>query len=157
MSYFPSSPQPAPPDSEMRFNRTGIVADAESAALIRAQFSNWLVQHLPLGTSKHSDVLLATYEALANAAEHAYLADPGTRGTMDLSAHYDSDSGQLGVTASDHGVWRDRPYEIPSTATSMAARSRGIALMRALADEAAIRPTASGTEVELWWACLNPD
>ena len=50
------------------FAKVGVTADPELAALVREDFAAWLRTHLLLDPEKSSDVLLAVYEALANAA-----------------------------------------------------------------------------------------
>jgi len=52
-------------------------------------------------------VLLAVNEAIANAAEFAYV-DSRQPGTLDVDATYDADSGTLAVTVNDHGRWPDK-------------------------------------------------
>jgi serine/threonine-protein kinase RsbW len=137
-----------PHHPETCFSRTGIAADAHGAALTRAHFGQWLAQHLPLDESRLGDLLLATYEALANAAEHAYLQS-SVHDTMDLHAHYESDPNRFVVTVSDQGQW-PQPLEASAEAAS-SIRGRGIPLMRALADEATIRTNEGGSQIRLSW------
>jgi serine/threonine-protein kinase RsbW len=89
-------------DDRSRFIRTRVAADARSAALTRAEFGRWLDRHFTLGAQRFSDLLLAVYEAIANAAEFAYV-DSSLRGTMDVSAAYDVESDTLAVTVDDRG------------------------------------------------------
>jgi anti-sigma regulatory factor (Ser/Thr protein kinase) len=49
------------------------VADPQRAAEIRREFSNWLRRHFMLDATKASDMVLAVNEAMANAAEFAYV------------------------------------------------------------------------------------
>lgn len=126
-----------------RFERNGIPADAQSAARIREEFAGWLQEFFDLDAVRRSDLILALNEALANAAEFAYLA-AGRPGTMDIQArHQDS---LLTVVVADHGLWR-----IPDPSTTRATRGRGIPLMRALSDRASIDHSADGTTVRLEW------
>lgn len=128
-----------------RFERIGISADAGTAARAREQFARWLHEFFELDPVRASDVVLATYEALANAAEFAYL--PADRaGTMDLQACYDPARARLTVTVSDSGRWR-----VPGEGGETRDRGRGIPLMRALSDHATIDTSASGTDVCLQW------
>ena len=83
--------------------------------------------------------MLAINEALANAAEFAYLDFPGT---MNLPAHHDPGNSSLTVTISDHGVWRTATYDAASRM-----RGRGIPLMKALSDRVAIETSRAGTQV----------
>jgi serine/threonine-protein kinase RsbW len=141
-------------DDQSRFVRQRITADASSAAQIRAEFGNWLDRHFTLGAERFNDLLLAVYEAIANAAEFAYI-DDAQCGTMDISAAYDVDSDTLAVTVNDRGRWRN---DVPAPATpgrQFQVRGRGIPLMRALADEAIIDGTPHGTNVRLTWTHLT--
>jgi serine/threonine-protein kinase RsbW len=139
-------------DDESRFVRARVTADGHGAASMRAEFGRWLARHFTLGAERISDLVLAVYEALANAAEFAYVDTP-QRGTMDLSATYDADSDTLAVTVNDRGRWRHKASE-PATAEH-GYRGRGIPLMRALADHATIDPTPHGTNVTLTWTRLK--
>jgi anti-sigma regulatory factor (Ser/Thr protein kinase) len=132
------------------FLRPDIAADAASAARTRVEFGSWLRSHFTLGDDRYNDLVLAVYEALANAAEYAYVDAP-LPGTVGMNAAYAPDSDTLIVSVVDHGSWRvpidDRPANL---------RGRGIPLMHALADEATIEGTPTGTEVTLrWFALMN--
>ncbi|OMB96431.1 anti-sigma regulatory factor [Mycobacterium sp. NS-7484] len=122
-----------------------VTAAAETAALIRREFSSWLSTHLDLDPTKASDVVLAVNEALANAAEFAYVNAPAP-GAMHVEADYDEDTAVLTVTVADEGQWR-----IAETDHKNPARGRGIPLMRALTDRAVIDSNHSGTKVRLQW------
>lgn len=138
-----------PLDDRFRFVRLRVAADALTANRIRVEFRNWLDRHFTLGAERFSDLVLAVSEALANAAEFAY-TDTGDRGTMDVSAAYDSASDTLAVTVNDRGRWRQR-----AGAARDLTRGRGIPLMRVLADEADIHGTQHGTQVTLTWRRLT--
>jgi anti-sigma regulatory factor (Ser/Thr protein kinase) len=139
-------------DDRSRFVRTRIAASGPGAAKTRTEFGCWLGRHFTLGAEQVSDLLLAVNEALANAAEFAYLSTP-QHGTMDVSANYDVDKDTLAVTVNDRGCWH---HSVSSPATSdHAFRGRGIPLMRALADEATINSTPHGTHVTLTWNALT--
>lgn len=128
-----------------RFERIGIAADAGSAARTREEFARWLHEFFDLDPIRTSDVVLAINEALANAAEFAYLlAD--RPGTMDLQARYDTGGARLTVVVSDNGLWR-----IPGRGADTRARGRGITLMRALSDRTTIETLSGGTQVRLEW------
>ena len=60
-------------DSSTRFAQTNVLADAACAAQMRQEFSDWLTRYFALDPTKASDVVLAVNEALANAAEFAYV------------------------------------------------------------------------------------
>lgn len=120
------------------FQRIRISADGGSAAQAREQFARWLHRFFDLDPIHASDVVLATNEALANAAEFAYrLAE--CVGTMDLQARYDTAEAKLTVTVSDSGLWR-----VGSQNPDTRSRGRGIPLMRALSDRATIEKSAAG-------------
>lgn len=86
MSCLSLDPQSLTHKGGARFTRTGIAADAVGAAQTRVELGELLDQQFALGDERLNDLRLATYEALANAAEFAYLDFP-TPGTMDLRAH----------------------------------------------------------------------
>jgi serine/threonine-protein kinase RsbW len=138
--------QPRPIDDRSRFVRTRVGADARSAARTRAEFRSWLDAHFTLG----AELLLAVNEAIANAAEFAYV-DASQRGTLDVSAAYDVDSDTLAVTVNDRGLWH-RSFPAPATVPP---RGRGIPLMRALADQVIIDRTPQGTHITLTWTDLT--
>src|ERR1700712_2652992 len=101
------------------FVRADIAADAPSAARTRVEFGGWLRSHFTLGDDRYNDLLLAVYEALANAAEYAYVDAPRP-GTVGLTAAYAPDSDTLVVTVVDHGTWRP-----PSAIRTSDFRGRG--------------------------------
>ncbi|MGX9791896.1 ATP-binding protein [Mycobacterium sp. MMS18-G62] len=128
-----------------RFERIGLPADAGVAAHTRREFADWLSQFFDLDHTQRSDVLLAINEALANAAEFAYLLIDRP-GTMDMYADYDPASERLTVHVSDHGLWR-----MPVATAASRTRGRGLPLMRALSDDVALDTSAGGTKVRLQW------
>ena len=96
-------------------------------------------------------MILAVYEALANAAEFGYLDAPG-QGTIVCTASYDDGIDILVVKVSDRGRW-GRSLTA-TTSVHDALRGRGIPLMRVLADEMQIDTSERGTQVSLTWANL---
>ncbi|MFN8031857.1 MAG: ATP-binding protein [Mycobacterium sp.] len=132
------------PDAGDRFADNGVAADARNAGRVRDEFAGWLRARVDLDDIRFNDVVLAVNEALANAAEFAYLRIPGV-GTLDVEAVPDRDAATLTVTITDQGCWRE-----PAPATQR--RGRGIPLMRALADDVTIDTSALGTTV-----CLRFD
>ncbi|MCV7137121.1 ATP-binding protein [Mycobacterium hodleri] len=117
-------------------------ADAAQASRLRRELDAWLHQSaLSLTESRCADVLLGVNEALANCAEHAYHG----RGDGDISMHatYDDAAQRVHVKISDHGRWR------PRAAVVCSHRGRGLALMRALADQCTVDRGAAGTTVRL--------
>lgn len=121
------------------------VADPQSAAQIRREFSGWLGRHFMLDATMACDVVLAVNEAMANVAEFAYVMveQPGA---MHVLASYDGTAATLTVTVTDEGAWRN-----VDTATTDLLRGRGIPLMQALADHAVVESSAEGTRVCLEW------
>jgi len=132
--------------SAERFTRVGVAADGEAAARLRQEFARWLETHFTLDPIRSSDLLLATNEALANAAEFAYCTAPQA-GTMDLHARFDPATGILTVSVVDRGTWRERT---PILDEDMS-RGRGIPLIEALTDRSEIDRSARGTSVHLQW------
>ena len=133
------------PDGD-RFAENGVDADAHSAGRVRDAFAAWLRSSAAVDAVQFSDIVLAVNEALANAAEFAYLRDSGTGG-IDVEAVHNRAAATLTVTIADQGCWREAD---PTTQASI--RGRGIPLMRALADEVTIDTSALGTTV-----CLRFD
>lgn len=122
-------------------------SDARTVVRAKAALNHWLDERCPAGLFPTDDVLLAVYEALANAAEHAYV----TSGSVELGAHYDVVSETLFVVVHDYGRWQP-----PSTGTQTEMgrhniRGRGIPLMRALSDDTAVAAGPHGTTVALTW------
>ncbi|MGD9619391.1 MAG: ATP-binding protein [Mycolicibacterium sp.] len=132
-------------DLAQRFERLGIDADSAVVARIREEFTRWLQRFFALDPVRSSDLVLAINEALANAAEFAYrLVD--SPGTIDLVATYHPAEQKLTVDVSDQGRWRPQQADAaPRT------RGRGIPLMKALSDRAAIETSGQGTLVRLEW------
>jgi anti-sigma regulatory factor (Ser/Thr protein kinase) len=128
-----------------QFARMDAVADPQSAAQIRREFSDWLGRHFMLDATKACDMVLAVNEAMANVAEFAYVT-VGQPGAMHVIARYDGTAATLTVTVTDDGAWRH-----VDPATTDLRRGRGIPLMQALADHAAVDSSAAGTRVCLEW------
>jgi serine/threonine-protein kinase RsbW len=119
-----------------------VAAEAASVGLAREEFSRWLRQ-FRLDDTRHSDLVLAVNEALANSAEFAY-AHHHCPGVVRLQADYDPAVSSIAVTITDEGAWREpRPGANPQY------RGRGIPLMQALSDEATIETSTRGTSVHL--------
>lgn len=135
--------------SAERFERVGVPAEPSAAARTRDAFSRWLQSTFDLDPYKANDLVLAIYEALANTAEFAY-STTGFVGTMDLCAAHDSAESALSVTVADRGRWRTAP-SYPADRS----RGRGIALMKALSDQASIQTSTSGTTVRLVWTGIR--
>jgi serine/threonine-protein kinase RsbW len=78
-----------PLDGPTRFHRGPLAADARAAGQARSEFDSWLQSHFTLSTAARIDLTVAVNEAVANAAEHAYLGSPYGEGTFDVNARYD--------------------------------------------------------------------
>src|SRR6478609_903182 len=123
-----------------RFERIGVEATLQTAARTRDEFAGWLKQFFELDAVRSSDL------ALANSAEFAYV-HTCEAGTMDIQAWYEASDRTITVVIADHGVWR-----MSDSQADTRTRGRGIALMRALSDCAAIETSIDGTQVKLVWA-----
>lgn len=102
------------------------------------QFEQWL-RAAGAAPAVTADLGLAVYEALANAAEHAYPPDhpdPVVRLRAGL------DAGRVQIIISDRGVWSPPGDDLGD-------RGRGLAMMRHLAADVDIDPGPQGTVVEM--------
>jgi anti-sigma regulatory factor (Ser/Thr protein kinase) len=137
---------PCPEADDARFCCNDVPADPATVALLREEFSRWLRRRGGgMDETRLCDVVLAVNEALANAAEFAYL--DGRAGTLDLEAVRDIRRRTTTVTVSDRGHWREsNPLD------RQRCRGRGITLMRRLADSVIIDTSGLGTSV-----CLRFD
>lgn len=122
----------------------GVRADATQIAGLRQAVRQWLGT-LHLEPDHEHDVVLASYEALANAVEHAYSADD-EMATVDLEVTFRPQERHLEVTVADHGRWRDMIHD-PN-----ASRGHGLALIRKLTTEMVVTPGSDGTHVAMRWA-----
>ncbi|WP_245819599.1 ATP-binding protein [Rhodococcoides yunnanense] len=129
----------------MHLDFDGEAAVADRASALRIALSEWLTG-LRIAPERVYDVVLATYEALANAVEHAYARDKP--GTLDLHAQCSPDTGWVEVTVCDRGEW----YVHAPDST----RGRGVPLMHALADSTAVTSDHDGTVVRLVWDAREP-
>ena len=114
-----------------------IPADAARLVGVRRKLQDWaLAVGLPRTTV--GDLVLAAYEAMANAAEHAYRNRPGT---IDLLATRDDD--EVVVTVRDRGEWRPPPAD-PGH------RGRGLMMIRSMS-RAEVEHGPEGTTVRMRW------
>ncbi|WP_367278860.1 ATP-binding protein [Pseudonocardia sp.] len=86
------------------------------------------------------DLVLATYEALANVADHAYPQGPGEAWVEAGLAPPD----EVVVVVSDRGRWRPPPAD-PGL------RGRGMTLIAALTERVAVQRGDAGTSVVMHW------
>jgi serine/threonine-protein kinase RsbW len=113
--------------------------EAARLAAVRRELGTWAAA-TGLDDEAVEDLLLASYEAMVNAAEHAYT--DGER-PVDLSAVCTAEGCVL-VTVQDEGHWRPIPAD-PGH------RGRGLAMINNLSDHAEIHRRPEGTTVSLWW------
>ena len=118
----------------------GLSGAVSQLTYLRADIRSW-ARSAGLSVDDTSDLVLASYEALTNAAEHAY--EPGAW-IVDLVAARTVD-GRIVVSVRDRGRWRPPPSD-PGF------RGRGMAMMRSLAHGMDVRPSEDGTTVLMWWA-----
>ncbi|CCQ13495.1 putative anti-sigma regulatory factor,serine/threonine protein kinase [Rhodococcus sp. AW25M09] len=123
---------------------TGEPADADRASELRRELGEWL-DGVGVDQDRAYDVVLATYEAIANSVEHAY-RDHSDRGTLDIRVLCGAE-GRIDVKVTDRGDWASHSSD-PN-------RGRGVPLMRALADSAAVTSDESGTTVHMIWDALQ--
>ena len=116
-----------------------VPADPAQLTLLRDQLAEWAAG-TGLPPARVQDLLLAAYEAMANAVVHAYSSSAGTFGL-----HARSRGDTVTVTVTDHGQWQ--PASRPSLLGG-----RGLPLIHSLADQAAIETSAAGTTVSMAWA-----
>ncbi|MEB3369259.1 ATP-binding protein [Saccharopolyspora mangrovi] len=119
--------------------RHGVPASAGNLPVLRDEVDEW-ARAAGLGGEIAESLALATYEAMANAVEHAY---GGAAGFLDVDAV--RSAAAIEVTVTDHGAWRP-PHE------SDPQRKRGLPLIERLADEAVVTSGEHGTRVQMRWA-----
>ena len=112
-----------------------VPATVANVTALRRTFRRWVGDFVDDETA--DDLTLAVYEALINAAEHAFAA-PRAAGSVWLCATVVD--GQISVTVTDNGTWR-RPTD------SGGYRGRGLPLIHQLTTEAYIAPSPHGTTV----------
>ncbi|OZF57665.1 ATP-binding protein [Rhodococcus sp. 14-2470-1b] len=112
-------------------------ATADLAAQLRRNLHAWLDARQLSDIAP--DVVLASYEVMANSVEHAY-RDESSPGPLTLTAVHENLV--LTVTVSDAGTWK------PAEPTPH--RGRGLVLADAITDHMAV-DHGSGTETTLTW------
>jgi serine phosphatase RsbU (regulator of sigma subunit)/anti-sigma regulatory factor (Ser/Thr protein kinase) len=111
-------------------------ADRAGLKRMRAALGDWL-DELHAGPELRHDVLLAAWEACANAVEHAQGPASAT-----FSLHADREGSVVRVRVADTGRWR-------TTGADPGERGLGLPLMRGLMDRVDIVHAADGTVVVL--------
>ena len=126
-----------------------VAATADQLVAARAAFSAWLGELIPpVAKIRGNDIVLACYEAMANAVEHGYLNRGDGDGDVILDAAYDQ--GHLTVTVTDSGAWK-----APTGEDSF--RGRGLPLIEMLSDHNRVKRGSSGTEVAMTWYAANTE
>ena len=111
---------------------------------VRAQMAAWGAG-LGVAADLVDDIVLATHEALANVADHAY---PDGRGDALLDAA--CVGGTVRILVRDHGAWR-------APASDPGWRGRGLVIINGLADQVDVDRTPRGTSVAMLWHLPDPD
>jgi anti-sigma regulatory factor (Ser/Thr protein kinase) len=112
---------------------------------VRSRVAAW-AEGLGAPPEMVDDLVLATHEALANIADHAY-SDRADRDGETGSAFLDAElttAGEIVVRVRDEGRWRT-PTADPGW------RGRGLLIIRGLTDDVEIRHDESGTRVQMRW------
>jgi anti-sigma regulatory factor (Ser/Thr protein kinase) len=107
---------------------------------LRHELSGWLTR-AAVSPQLIRDIIAATNEACTNVVEHAYLHRPHGNITLDAVANLS----QIIVTVSDTGSWRPVP-------ANPGDRGRGLAMMRALANDVDIADGTGGSSVSMRFA-----
>ena len=112
-----------------------LAADPQMLSALRRQLARWLREN-DVDDRTAFDIVLASSEAGANAAEHAYSP---RRGHFEVEALREGD--HVVVTVRDDGTWRPEAERD---------RGRGLMLMRGLTDDVSIeRREPAGTVVTM--------
>lgn len=120
----------------LRFDGAALPAHLGRA---RRRIAAWLTA-CGLDTDVIDDIVLATNEALANAADHAF---GGRSGEVWVRVHREGRDG-LRVLVQDSGRWRPPPAD-------PGCRGHGMTLIAALAQRCRVRRGRAGTTVEMYW------
>jgi serine/threonine-protein kinase RsbW len=105
---------------------------------VRGRIAAWATA-VGFATDTVDDIVLATHEALANVADHAY---PDGRG--DALLYADCHNGTVRVVVRDQGRWRD-----PTSDAGW--RGRGLVIIHGLAEHVVVQRGDAGTRVEMCW------
>ena len=108
-------------------------ADRDALVELRDSFARWL-ERAAISEADRRDLVLATWEASANAIEHAQAP---TSAFVDVEASLSGD--RVRVEISDSGRWRE-PEERPD-------RGLGLHLIQSLMTSLVVQPDANGTTV----------
>lgn len=120
-----------------------VAAVAAQAAIVRDAVADW-ARECGLPDELTADLVLASYEAMANVVEHAYPDDE--HGTMTIIASREPDV--VEVTVTDTGHWQE--------ADSRPHGGHGLRMIRALAPDTSIATSPTGTTVRMTWPSMGP-
>ncbi|CAM03464.1 anti-sigma regulatory factor (Ser/Thr protein kinase) [Saccharopolyspora erythraea NRRL 2338] len=134
-------PAPGAPADPADLHCAGVPAEPRQLSRLRHRLVQWAAR-TALSADQSEALVLATYEALANTAAHAY---PDGTGVVDLRASYQPDSRSVEVTVTDHGQWRPPPEERDGLG------GRGLVLIRNMTDHTAVDSGPAGTRVTMRW------
>ena len=118
-----------------------VPADPERLPALRRAAAGW-AEGMGMSAEQIELVALASYEALANAAAHAY---PHGDGVLEMHAVYRPASSRAEVVVSDYGRWQEPPVERRDLG------GRGLLLIESLAEHAEVTTTTAGTSVRMSW------
>ncbi|MFF1610586.1 ATP-binding protein [Amycolatopsis sp. NPDC058278] len=110
---------------------------------LRRKLIQWLSE-FPLDADSTHDITLATYEALANVAAHAY---PDGHGWARLQARREGDAITVTVTDTGCGI----PATRPRAAALRTSGGRGLLLIDQVTDQSDIDSSTTGTTVRMTW------
>jgi serine/threonine-protein kinase RsbW len=118
--------------------RLAVLSLPDRLSSVRAQVAAW-AGRLGVSADTVDDIVLATHEALANVADHAY---PDGEGEAELDAA--CENGEIRVVVRDHGRWRAPPSDPGS-------RGRGLVIIQGLTEDVDVHRTQAGTSVAMRW------
>lgn len=134
----------APIDPSVRSSLEELVpASLDEVTVLRRTLAVWL-EELPLDAGSRYDIVLATYEALANVAAHAY---PDRDGWVRLSAQCAGDTVTVTVTDTGCGIRAERDR----AAASPTSGGRGLRLIDEVTDRMVLDTGEHGTQVTMTW------
>ena len=116
-----------------------IWATAEGLIGLRQALARWAAE-TPLSEDRQEDLVLAAYEAMANAAEHAYPGGDG--GPLEITAVCGAE--ELRVVVVDQGRWKT-----PDPDETV--RGRGRSMIGFLSDASDVEHRDDGTTVTMWF------
>ncbi|NLU82494.1 ATP-binding protein [Rhodococcus sp. HNM0569] len=132
---------PVAPVASSGFWHHGVPAEPGSLLALRRDLARWLGS-VGIRSERADDIVLASYEALANVVEHAYVRPRA--GSLDLAARFDEGDACVEVVVGDRGRWAAGPPD--------PLRGNGLRLIDSLADDVEIARGDAGTVVRMSWA-----